>query len=195
MRTFLLVPILVGLASCYSEAAYRGDGVLSDGGFRTASDRYVLTLDRITDRISEYRLENLPDERFAVGLQVAGLDLDAARSEAERHNVEIDLALTTDDGTEVFREKAPLANWVWTSGAGVDGDSSSFAYRRGQRRGTPLPDGGEQVRAVGVGPHDGWGTYFRPRRGEAYRLKVTIGGSSFLVERDVHVVVRGGGWK
>ena len=199
MKVRLLAAIsALCLTGCYSAASYRGDGRLYDAGWFSMYQRFWLDLGRLerTDS-AEYRLIGLPDADLALGLQVESLNVKEARDEAARFEVGVELKLTTQGGVVVVHETRPLADWVWTCGTSTpsmtsDCENSSFAYLRGDSREVKLKNGNTRDEPIGVKADGGWGTYFRPRRREEYRLEVRLrNGERFSDRYDLRVVASG----
>lgn len=179
--------------SCTAVANYEGDGALSDRGSRSATDQYVLDLGPITDQAG-FSTRGLPREEFIFGIQVIGTHPREAEAVLRQSKIHAQLTLTTNSNETVFDVAAPLQDWVWT--CGVNGCSDAFAYRSGEEQGVPRRDGTVDLERTGIGPHGGWGTYFTPRCGVEYLLKVAISGDLEPLPADaIRVVATGGGWK
>ena len=188
----LLLSILT--IGCVWPSEYRGDGDLSDSGPTAATDRYLLDLGPAEDGTNSYTLKGLPSVEFTVGLRVDDLGLEEADAVLRQYGAQVHLTLTTADGEVVFDQAGTLADWVLTSG--IHGHPDAFAYRHGDHREVPQPDGDIQVQRVGVGVDGGWGTYFKPQRDEVYRLEVTISSATDLfASHTIRLLARGGGWK
>jgi hypothetical protein len=191
-RGLVLLQILV--LGCVLSDDHHGDGELSDQGPTTATSRYILDLGPVGAGTRVYRLEGLPSVEFTVGLQVDDLKLEEAEAVLRENGAHIGLTLTTAEGEAVFDQAGQLAGWVWTSGA--HSHSGAFAYRRGEHQEVQRPGGDVEIHRVGIGVDGGWGTYFKPRRDEEYRLEVAASSAGdFFSSHTVSLLAKGGGWK
>lgn len=199
MKVRILAAIsVVCLTGCYSAASYRGDGRLYDAGWFSMYQRFWLDLGPLEGKDSvEYRLIGLPDADLTLGLQVESLNVKEAREEAAGFEIAVELKLTTLSGVVVIHEAKPLEDWVWTCGTSTpeltsDCEHSSFAYLRGDSREVKLKNGNTRDEQVGVKADGGWGTYFRPRRREEYRLEIRMRNGERFSDRHVLRVVASG---
>jgi len=79
----MVMPIML-LIGCYNVSEYSGDGHLVDNGVRAATDRYVLNLGSIDLNqrgTKTYRIANLPEINFLVGIEISVAPEDRATIE------------------------------------------------------------------------------------------------------------------
>lgn len=163
--------LAVTATSC--ELASSGSGKLIDQGPAAAANRYVLDLGEAGPGKSSFDLEGLPTVELVVGFQISDLSTEEARSAVRSSTEAVSITLTDFGGSPVVERTVLLKDWVWT--CGVPGCQGAFAYLR-EGEGSP-------------------GSYFIPRRGESYRLRIELPEVPLLADRRVTVVLRGGGWK
>ena len=163
---------------------YSGDGVLSDAGVFSA-DRYLLDLgpvDLAHSNETTYRLSNLPEERFTLGLLISGTTGSEPLYFAKPLRTPIRIEMRNERGELVMAASGALSDWVWSGSSGEL--QRSFVYRRAQDSGrVQLADQGS-------------GTYFHPRKSASYVLKVSVlGNDPAATAFHATLRMRGGGWK
>jgi hypothetical protein len=185
MNTLKLVASIAVAGICISCAStdFQGDGTLVDRGPLAAKDRYILDLgiiDLTKPGKHVYSISNLPDETFIVGLEVVEKEpsSSAASTPGRVH-------LVVENGARqlVIDESRALNSWTRSSSRL---DTRSFLYTSG--------NGSETAARLDVRADQGWGTYFVPKAGEQYHLKVEV----LEVQRRpqlVRLMLKGGGWK
>jgi hypothetical protein len=171
MAFAMLIVVLAFAVSCQPAAPAGGD--LVDRGPSAAKDRYVLDLGTVRAGAMKQTLGPLASTEMVLGLEVAGLTQQAAEAATATVPEPVAVTLSPAGGGVVLHQEVPLGDWIWTCGA--EGCEGAFAY----------------LRQEGASP----GTYFRPRRGQTYRLSLEIPDIAFFREHEVHIVARGGGWK
>jgi hypothetical protein len=177
---------------------YRGDGRFSDGGDRAAYDRYVLDLGAVRFDVPgryEYRCAGFPPIRFTFGfdIQAAGVIVDPIYEKAAIR-ARVRLRVVRTEGDVVMDEDDRLDKWIWSGSSVVP--RQSFVYRQGRSEGIRAGDGREKSINVGMSTDEGWGTYFKPREAQAYRVTVEV----LTTDPDaagfeVRLKAAGGGWK
>jgi hypothetical protein len=130
LGSMVAVPVAL-LSGCYRVSQYSGDGHLIDKGVLAATDRYVLNLGLIdlTQRGTKtFRIANLPEMNFVVGVKISVAPEDRAIIEKQLVNPTVSLELSGPGGKVLFTKKSPLAAWTWS--IPVDGQQT-FVYGRG----------------------------------------------------------------
>jgi hypothetical protein len=159
------VVIVLPLMACgYRERSYQGDGTLTDRGWYSGSDRYVLDLgmtDLTTAGSRAYTMANLPPERVAVGFQL--LPRSSTEKLGQDHrlpfNPIVRLRLTSSS-TVLINDERPLNDWILST---VGSNSYPvFAYCPGAH------DGWNDE------PGTAWGCIFKPKANERYTLAVEV---------------------
>jgi len=163
---------VLALVGCDITASYLGDGKLIDNGLFAATDRYVLELGLArleTAGTASYRIENLPDREFVLGIKLTRSSRAAASMNGRPVHAVIALEMRDQDGTIVLRREGPINEWTWNIPVT---DDWAFIY------GKEAPS-----------------TYFTPRRG-AYRLTFAVvkPDANATVYAPM-IVARSGGWK
>ena len=125
---FVTIAITLTTVGCYDVTQYSGDGKLVDHGSSAAMDRYVLNLgavDLSQTGAKSYRLRNLPETNFVVGLEIKVPAADRALLDKKAIGGLISLELTGAGGAVLFAKKAAPSNWTWSVPAGGD---KAFVY-------------------------------------------------------------------
>jgi hypothetical protein len=176
-QTAAAIAAVAILAGCENRQN-SGDGQLSDAGPFTAHNRYFLDLgpvDLAKPGSHVYRLSQLPEKEFTIGLYTSMTITPSGNSLWEAKPLSADVRITLREGSsEVFDTVDNLRNWTWNEAV----DLYTFIYYR--------PGTGRSVS----------GTYFSARKNSDYRLTIEIltpdlGASPY----DIHLVAMGGGWK
>jgi hypothetical protein len=176
-----LVASAVAVASGCVRVNYRGDGVLTrqeaPAWFR--QDRFSIDPGPVdfTRKVHVTRwLAGLPIEEYAAGFVIHSREArsglrDSARAE-RKPRPSVVLVVLDEHGRSVLDRRGNLSDWIW-SGAPSRPDDA-FVYARGAH--VEVSDGRGTVRVERqvTGAHSGWGTYFTPRRGAHYLLKLDI---------------------
>lgn len=161
------------IAGCYKASDYSGDGRLVDNGLFAAKDRYVLTLGSVdlSQRTTKfYRIENLPEEDFAAGIDITFEPEDRNAVEDRKLRPTILLELAGPEREVIFTKEARLDNWTWSFSAG---GSRTFIYGRDEQQ-----------------------TYFQPRSNVEYQLTLSVlGADAAQLKYTAVVMAKSGGWK
>ena len=175
--------VLVALFSCLASCAGTrtvGDAKLSGAGFWVLIGRYHLDAGEIDfGRAGEktFVLRNLPSAEFTLGFAVTsavsepGTVYDTLRG-TKPITAEVALDVTNENGQRVISVVGPLREWTWSGALGEA--SRAFVYRRGKTWEEPMRNGGVEIHNIDVGADGGWGSYFFPRRGGVYTVRVRI---------------------
>ena len=162
---------------------YSGDGVLSDAGIFSA-DRYVLDLgpiDLARSNETTYRLSNLPEEKFTLGLLISGTTGSEPLYLAKPLTANIQIEMRNERGELVIATSGALRDWTWSGSSGEL--QRSFVYRALDSERVQLADQGS-------------GTYFRPRGNASYTLTVSVlGNDPAATAYHATLGMRGGDWK
>lgn len=161
------------LSGCYRVSQYSGDGQLADNGAGAATDRYVLNLGPIdlTQRGTKtFRIANLPETNFVVGIEVNGTPEERAVLEKQPASPVVAIELSGSDGKILFAKKAPLSSWTWSVPAG---NHRSFVYGREEP-----------------------GTYFTPAPKTEYKLTLNVlEPDPSQPKYKATLLAKSGGWK
>lgn len=164
---------MVLVAGCDSVANYSGDGKLTDNGIFAATDRYVLDLGPVPLKHRgerKYRLENLPNESFVVGIEIRPAVKDLASLERKPISAVVSLSLAASDGKPVFAVEGDLSSWTWNLPSTAD---YAFIYVRGD------PE-----------------TYFAPASKSGYTMTLNIlQPDSGSLQYKARLLAKSGGWK
>lgn len=164
---------MVLVAGCDSVANYSGDGKLTDNGIFAATDRYVLDLGPVPLKNrgeKKYRLENLPQESFVVGIEIRPAVKDLASLERKPINAVVFLSLAASDGKQVFTVEADISSWTWNLPSTAD---YAFIYVRSDP-----------------------GTYFTPASKSGYTMTLKIlQPDSGSLQYEARLLAKSGGWK
>jgi len=174
----------------FINSSYGGDGKLTDNGLFAATDRYVLDLGPINDTDSEFIISDLPSVEFTIGLSMPG-NSKKCLPEEKQFNPIVKLSLETSDNVEVITEQAMLTDWIWSEKGLCQG---AFIYRRGESKERKLSSGGFTYERVNFKSSNGWGTYFIPKNGKSYRLKLSLSEAPSN-EFNLSLIAKTGGWK
>src|SRR6266542_2656876 len=117
-RVLFLGALVTFLFGCYRVSQYSGDGSLFDNGIFSASNRYVLDLGPVdlTGRgTTTYRIGNLPDVRFALGIKLSTATPELRRTlEKQLANAILSLEIKGPGGETLVSKKAALGTWIWS---------------------------------------------------------------------------------
>lgn len=169
----LLFSSVMLLSACYKMSDYSGDGFLIDYGASAAIDRYILDLGPIDfshKGTNKYRIVNLPDRNFVVGIKVEVSEQNQSIIEIKNIDPVIKLKLSKADGDVVFSKEAKLSSWTWSI---LLNESQAFIFGRGES-----------------------GTYFQPIKHTEYTLSLTVHEVDYSKsEYAAFLVAKSGGWK
>ncbi len=161
------------LTGCYKVSEYSGDGHLIDNGVTAATDRYVLDLGAIdlSQRGTKtYRIANLPETSFVVGIEIGVAPEERAIIEKQAVSAAILLELSSVGGQVLFTKKSTLDAWTWSV---LVGDLRAFVYGRGEP-----------------------GTYFQPLPQTEYTLTLTVlEPDTSQSNYTASLLAKSGGWK
>jgi hypothetical protein len=170
---YILAISMLSIIGCEPASQYSGDGQLVDKGSFAATDRYVLNLgsvDLTQQTTKTFRLSNLPEENFVVGIEVDDHTHNRAVIDKQQLNANVMLELTNAKGKVIFTKKAPLNTWTWS--VPVVG-SQAFVYGRGN------PD-----------------TYFDATLNTEYMLTISVlDVESSKTKYSARLLLKSGGWK
>lgn len=195
-RTVSLVAVL-GLAGCFGALFYDGDGRFVDHGPTAAIDRYVLDLGPVNLAAKgayRYSMAGLPAVAMAVGLELADAYGDKNLSESRPVDALIEVVLLNSRGELVIRERGHLDTWGWEYSLAQQ--HRAFVGLSGKLQERSLGHGVIGYERLEVKADGGWGTIFKPRRGERYSLTLSVLEPSTSARAyTAKVLVQGGGWK
>ena len=107
----------------YPDLNYTGDGNFTDYGRKAGIFRFVLDLgdvDLTEASVSKFELKGLPEVEFVCYLRVHHpLPTLGKPKDFETGDLLVGMSLEDENGTQVFSEKAPLKNWVWSGSVGA----------------------------------------------------------------------------
>jgi len=107
----------------YPDLNYSGDGNFTDYGRKAGILRFVLDLGAVDLKEAAtqvHQLKGLPEVEFVCYLRVDHpLPTLGKPKDLEAENLVIEMSLEDENGTEVFSEKAPLKNWIWSGSVGA----------------------------------------------------------------------------
>ena len=153
----------------YPDLYYTGDGNFTDYGRKAGIFRFVLDLgdvDLTEASVSKFELKGLPEVEFVCYLRVDHPlpTLGKPKNFGAADSV-VEMSLEDENGTQVFSEKAPLKNWIWSGSVGAP-QSDLYTYK----------------------------TVFTPKKGNHYRfsLKIREGNPD---APQAQLLLMGGGWK
>ena len=174
-NVLILVAVTVVLVACYRSAWYDGDGQLTDAGWQAVEgNRYKLDLgpvDLTAPGIRSYRLHNLPNAEFTVGLEIIESKPNQMDSVPPDHPSLVRLELRNSNEQIAILEERSLDTWVRSYSLGR---VTSFLYCRGESREIPIGNGNTQGERLGVKADKGWGTYFTAERSSTYMIKFQV---------------------
>jgi hypothetical protein len=170
------VCILMPLFGCYSVSSYRGDGKLIGGewrlfGLMRSYDLDLGSVDLTSMGSYSYRMANLPEAQFTVGIEVIEANPNNMSSKQPSHPCVLYLALDDEKGNSVIREQESLDSWTWSYSGN---ETTSYYYRRGSGIEIPLGNGTTQGQRIGVKASNGWGSYFDADESTTYHLTFRV---------------------
>ena len=153
----------------FPDLNYTGDGIFKDYGRKAGILRFVLDLGAVDlkkDATQVHQLKGLPEVEFVCYLRVDHpLPTLGKPKNFEAGDLVVEMTLEDENRTEVFSEKAPLKNWVWSGSVGAP---QSDLYTRK--------------------------TIFSPMKGKPYRLSLKIAEGNADAPQS-RLLLMGGGWK
>ena len=153
----------------FPDLNYTGDGNFTDYGRKAGIFRFVLDLGEVDlkkDATQVHRLKGLPEVEFVCYLRVDHpLPTLGKPKDLEAENLVIEMSLEDENGTEVFSEKAPLKNWIWSGSVGAP-QSDLYTHK----------------------------TVFTPEKDKSYRLSLKIRKGNPDAPQ-AQLLLMGGGWK
>jgi hypothetical protein len=153
----------------YPDLNYTGDGNFRDYGRKAGILRFVLDLGAVDlkeDGTQVHQLKGLPEVEFVCYLRVDHpLPTLGKPKNFGAGDLVVEMTLEDENRTEVFSEKAPLKNWIWSGSVGA---SQSDLYTRK--------------------------TIFSPMKGKPYRLSLKIAEGNADAPQS-RLLLMGGGWK
>jgi hypothetical protein len=172
-RLLIVLGVVVLGGVWFSTAwTYSGDGHFVDNGPFAANDRYLVelgTIDLTAKSERTYRLENLPEVNFVVGIQLFPKDHSMSMDKTVV-NPTIYLKLYKEDGTSIFGILDPLERLTWSTPLPA---TNAFVYQR------ELPS-----------------SFFTADRHNIYFLTVSvIEPDQAASSVDAKVLLKSGGWK
>ena len=153
----------------YPDLNYTGDGNFTDYGRKAGIFRFVLDLgvvDLTEASVSKFELKGLPEVEFVCYLRVDHPlpTLGKPKNFGAGDQV-VEMTLEDKNRTEVFSEKAPLKNWIWSGSVGAT-QSDLYTHK----------------------------TIFTPEKGKSYRLSLKIAKGNVGAPQ-AQLLLMGGGWK
>jgi hypothetical protein len=153
----------------FPDLNYTGDGNFTDYGRKAGILRFVLDLGEVDlkkDATQVHQLKGLPEVEFVCYLRVDHpLPTLGKPKNFGAGDLVVEMSLEDENGTEVFSEKTPLKNWIWSGSVGAP---QSDLYTRK--------------------------TLFTPKKGKSYRLSVKIAEDNPDAPQ-ARLLLMGGGWK
>ena len=153
----------------YPDLKYTGDGNFTDYGRKAGILRFVLDLgdiDLTESSVSKFELKGLPEVEFVCYLRVDHpLPTLGKPKGFEAGNSVVEMSLEDENSTQVFLEKAPLKNWIWSGSVGAP-QSDLYTHK----------------------------TVFTPEKDKSYRLSLKIREGK-LYAPQAQILLMGGGWK
>ena len=153
----------------YTDLNYTGDGNFTDYGRKAGILRFVLDLgavDLTEASVSKFELKGLPEVEFVCYLRVDHpLPTLGKPKDFEAGDLMFGMSLEDENGTQVFSEKAPLKNWVWSGSVGAP-QSDLYTYK----------------------------TVFTPETGKTYFITLTKNKGNLKAPK-AEFLLMGGGWK
>ena len=153
----------------YPNLNYTGDGIFTDYGRKAGILRFVLDLgevDLTEASVNKFELKGLPEVEFVCYLRVDHPlpTLGKPKNFGAADSV-VEISLEDENGTQVFSEKAPLKNWVWSGSVGAP-QSDLYTYK----------------------------TVFTPETGKTYFITLTKNKGNLKAPK-AEFLLMGGGWK
>jgi len=131
--------------------------------------RFVLDLgdvDLTEASVSKFELKGLPEVEFVCYLRVHHpLPTLGKPKDFEAGDLVVGMSLEDENGTQVFSEKAPLKNWVWSGSVGAP-QSDLYTHK----------------------------TIFTPETGKTYFITLTKNKGNLKAPK-AEFLLMGGGWK
>jgi len=153
----------------FPDLNYTGDGNFRDYGRKAGILRFVLDLGEVDlkkDATQVHQLKGLPEVEFVCYLRVDHpLPTLGKPKNFGAGDLVVEMSLEDENRTEVFSEKAPLKNWIWSGSVGAP---QSDLYTRK--------------------------TIFTPKKGKSYRLSLKIPEGNPDAPK-ARLLFMGGGWK
>jgi len=153
----------------YPDLNYTGDGNFTDYGRKAGILRFVLDLgdvDLTEASVSKFELKGLPKVEFVCYLRVQHpLPTLGKPKDFEAGDLLVGMSLEDENGTQVFSEKAPLKNWVWSGSVGAP-QSDLYTHK----------------------------TIFTPEKGKTYFITLTKNKGNLKAPK-AEFLLMGGGWK
>ena len=153
----------------FPDLNYTGDGNFTDYGRKAGILRFVLDLGEVDlkkDATQVHQLKGLPEVEFVCYLRVDHpLPTLGKPKNFGAGDLVVEMSLEDENRTEVFSEKAPLKNWIWSGSVGAP---QSDLYTRK--------------------------TIFTPKKGKIYRLSLKIAEGNPDAPK-ASLLLMGGGWK
>jgi len=153
----------------FPDLNYTGDGNFRDYGRKAGILRFVLDLGEVDlkkDATQVHQLKGLPEVEFVCYLRVDHpLPTLGKPKNFGAGDLVVEMSLEDENRTEVFSEKAPLKNWIWSGSVGAP---QSDLYTRK--------------------------TIFTPKKGKSYRLSLKIPKGNPDAPK-ARLLFMGGGWK
>ena len=153
----------------YTDLNYTGDGNFTDYGRKAGILRFVLDLgavDLTEASVSKFELKGLPEVEFVCYLRVHHpLPTLGKPKDFDAGDLVVGMSLEDENGTQVFSEKAPLKNWVWSGSVGAP-QSDLYTYK----------------------------TVFTPETGKTYFITLTKNKGNLKAPK-AEFLLMGGGWK
>ena len=153
----------------YLDLNYTGDGNFTDYGRKAGIFRFVLDLgdvDLTESSVSKFELKGLPEVEFVCYLRVDHpLPTLGKPKDFEAGNLVVGMSLEDENGTQVFSEKAPLKNWIWSGSVGAP-QSDLYTHK----------------------------TIFTPETGKTYFITLTKNKGNLKAPK-AEFLLMGGGWK
>ena len=153
----------------FTDLNYTGDGNFTDYGRKAGILRFVLDLgdvDLTEASVSKFELKGLPEVEFVCYLRVHhALPTLGKPKDFDAGDLVVGMSLEDENGTQVFSEKAPLKNWVWSGSVGAP-QSDLYTYK----------------------------TVFTPETGKTYFITLTKNKGNLKAPK-AEFLLMGGGWK
>jgi len=153
----------------FPDLNYTGDGNFTDYGRKAGILRFVLDLGEVDlkkDGTQVHQLKGLPEVEFVCYLRVDHpLPTLGKPKNFGAGDLVVEMSLEDENRTEVFSEKAPLKNWIWSGSVGAP---QSDLYTRK--------------------------TIFTPEKGKSYRISLKIAEGNPNAPQ-TQLLLMGGGWK
>ena len=153
----------------FPDLNYTGDGNFTDYGRKAGILRFVLDLgdvDLTEASVSKFELKGLPEVEFVCYLRVHHpLPTLGKPKDFDAGDLMVGMSLEDENGTQVFSEKAPLKNWVWSGSVGAP-QSDLYTYK----------------------------TVFTPETGKTYFITLTKNKGNLKAPK-AEFLLMGGGWK